>query len=166
MSLKSWIHLCKIRAEEILCLLLIFPFLLGLSIFLCVFSLSLFLLPLPLLQKVSSPFEIKAVMRAFWDTVQLYRNCSNSVFDFDPFWDYFKTDFSFIRRPAHAVKHSAVRGQRRLRLCPQTSGAVGPKLSNISAVLSDGEGCGKNESSRLFPHCESQGGQTPSSTLF
>lgn len=83
-----------------------------------------------------------------------------------PFWDYSKTDFTFLHRPAHAVKHSSVWGQRRLRLCPETSGAVGPKLSDVSAVLSDGEGCGKNESRCLLPCCESHGGPTPSSTPF
>lgn len=156
-SLRSWKHLCKITAKEILSLPA-FPFLLALSISLCVLSLSRFPLPLPLLQMVSSPFEIKVCMQSckLSGTLQLCRN-PDSVFKSDPFW--------FLHRPAHAVKHSSVRGQRRLRLCPETSGAVGPKLSDVSAVLSDGEGCGKNESRPLLPHCESRGGLTPSSTL-
>lgn len=76
-SLRSRIHLCKIRAKEILSLP-VFPFLLGLSISLCVLSLSHFLLPLPLLQMVSSLFEIKVCTQSckLSGTVQLCRNSS------------------------------------------------------------------------------------------
>lgn len=79
-SLRSRIHLCKIRAKEILSLP-VFPFLLGLSISLCVLSLSRLLLVLPLLQMVSSLFEIKVCTQSckLSGTVQLRRH-SSSVF--------------------------------------------------------------------------------------
>lgn len=60
----------------------------------------------------------------------------------------------FFPRPAYAAKHSLVWGQRWLWLCPEANGAVGPQLSALSAVLSNGEGCGENEPHSLFPHCE------------
>ncbi len=66
----------------------------------------------------------------------------------------FSIPLSFPPRPAHAVERSVVWGQRRLRLRPEAGGAVGPQLSALSAVLSDGEGCGEDEPRRLFPHCE------------
>lgn len=64
------------------------------------------------------------------------------------------TLFLFSPRPSYAAKHSLVWGQRWLWLCPEADGAVGPQLSALSAVLSDGEGRGENEPHSLFPHCE------------
>lgn len=59
-----------------------------------------------------------------------------------------------LPRPAHAVEHGVVRGQRWLWLRAEAGGAVGPQLFALSAVLSDGQRCGENEPSCLFPHRE------------
>lgn len=160
-SLRSRIHLCTIRAKGILSACRSFSF--G--------AVYLTLCPLFIWLSLASPsasngflpiWGLHTVLQAFWDTIT--QKLQKSFWG--PFWDYSKTDFMFLPRPAHAVKHSSVWGQWRLRLCPETSGAVGPKLPDVSAVLSDGEGCGKNEPRRLLPCCELHGGPPPSSTLF